>query len=76
MLWRGAMAMWAVLALAGPARAADRATYILDWLPSGEETAPWIAETEGLFSRGLRDIAVVGPLLEDEAAATHAGFWG
>ena len=29
-----------------------------------------------LFSRGLRDIEVVGPLLEDEAAATHAGFWG
>jgi tRNA(Arg) A34 adenosine deaminase TadA len=28
-----------------------------------------------VFARGQRDIAVVGPLLEDEAAGAHAGFW-
>ena len=29
-----------------------------------------------VFARGQRKIEVVGPLLEDEAAAAHAGFWG
>jgi tRNA(Arg) A34 adenosine deaminase TadA len=28
-----------------------------------------------VFSRGQRAIVVVGPLLEDEAAAPHLGFW-
>ena len=28
-----------------------------------------------VFARGQRAIEVVGPLLEDEAAAPHAGFW-
>jgi len=28
-----------------------------------------------LFARGLKPIAVVGPLLEEEARAVHAGFW-
>jgi len=28
-----------------------------------------------LFERGQRPVAVHGPLLEDEAAAVHAGFW-
>lgn len=28
-----------------------------------------------LFARGQRKVEVVGPLLEDEAAETHAGFW-
>jgi len=28
-----------------------------------------------VFNCGQRAIAVVGPLLEDEAAAAHAGFW-
>ena len=28
-----------------------------------------------VFARGQRPIEVVGPLLEDEAAAAHAGFW-
>lgn len=28
-----------------------------------------------VFARGQRAIEVVGPLLEDEAAAAHAGFW-
>ncbi|MGA2550657.1 MAG: nucleoside deaminase [Burkholderiaceae bacterium] len=28
-----------------------------------------------LFARGQRSIEVVGPLLEDEAAAVHAQFW-
>lgn len=29
-----------------------------------------------VFARGQRRIAVLGPLLEDEAAADHIGFWG
>jgi tRNA(Arg) A34 adenosine deaminase TadA len=28
-----------------------------------------------VFARGQRRVAVVGPLLEAEAAAVHAGFW-
>ncbi|MFI8594539.1 nucleoside deaminase [Microbacterium sp. NPDC078428] len=28
-----------------------------------------------VFARGQREIAVVGPVLEDEAAAPHRGFW-
>lgn len=28
-----------------------------------------------VFARGQRTIKVIGPLLEDEAAAVHAGFW-
>lgn len=29
-----------------------------------------------VFARGQRPIEVIGPLLEDEARAVHAGFWG
>lgn len=28
-----------------------------------------------IFAAGQRPVEVVGPLLEDEAAASHAGFW-
>ena len=28
-----------------------------------------------VFARGQREVEVVGPVLEDEAAAVHAGFW-
>jgi tRNA(Arg) A34 adenosine deaminase TadA len=28
-----------------------------------------------VFAAGQRAVAVIGPLLEDEAAAVHAGFW-
>ncbi len=28
-----------------------------------------------VFARGQRAIEVIGPLLEEEAAAPHAGFW-
>lgn len=28
-----------------------------------------------VFARGQREIAVLGPMLESEAAAAHAGFW-
>ena len=28
-----------------------------------------------VFARGQRTVQVVGPMLEDEAAAAHAGFW-
>lgn len=29
-----------------------------------------------VFARGQRRVTVIGPLLEDEAATAHAGFWG
>ncbi|MDR6573622.1 hypothetical protein J2X60_002271 [Curtobacterium sp. 320] len=29
-----------------------------------------------VFADGGRDITITGPLLEEEAAATHTGFWG
>ena len=28
-----------------------------------------------VFARGQRMVEVIGPALEDEAAAVHAGFW-
>lgn len=28
-----------------------------------------------VFARGQRDVTVIGPLLEDEAAQAHIGFW-
>jgi hypothetical protein len=28
-----------------------------------------------LFGRGQRHVEVIGPLLEDEEAGAHAGFW-
>jgi tRNA(Arg) A34 adenosine deaminase TadA len=28
-----------------------------------------------VFARGQRDVEVVGPLIEDEAAQSHIGFW-
>lgn len=28
-----------------------------------------------VFARGQREIIVLGPLLEDEAAEPHSGFW-
>ncbi len=28
-----------------------------------------------VFARGQREVEVLGPLLEDEAAAVHLGFW-
>ncbi len=28
-----------------------------------------------VFASGQREVTVVGPLIEDEAAAVHAGFW-
>jgi tRNA(Arg) A34 adenosine deaminase TadA len=32
-------------------------------------------ECRGIFAAGQRKIAVIGPLLEDEARAVHDGFW-
>ncbi|MFK0376646.1 nucleoside deaminase [Pandoraea sp. NPDC090278] len=29
-----------------------------------------------VFVRGQRPVEVIGPLIEDEAAGSHAGFWG
>ena len=41
-----------------PAAAADRVTYVLDWLPSGEETFPYVAIRQGLFAREGLDVTV------------------
>jgi len=48
------------LLLAGqvPARAADKVTYVLDWLPSGEETFPYIALRQGLFAKEGLDVTI------------------
>ena len=47
------------LVQAGTARAADHVTYVLDWLPSGEETFPYVAQREGLFAREGLDVTIV-----------------
>ncbi len=46
------------LGLAPAVRAADHVTYVLDWLPSGEETFPYIAIREGLFAREGLDVTI------------------
>ncbi len=48
----------ALISLAGAARAADKVTYVLDWLPSGEETFLYIAVKEGLFAREGLDVTI------------------
>jgi NitT/TauT family transport system substrate-binding protein len=46
------------LCLAAPAWALDHITYELDWLPSGEETFPYIAQHEGLFQKQGLDVTI------------------
>ncbi len=53
-----ALAGAALLHGAPAARAADQVTYILDWLPSGEETFPYLALREGLFAREGLDVTI------------------
>jgi tRNA(Arg) A34 adenosine deaminase TadA len=41
---------------------------------SSDPSLPWLPCRE-VFTRMLRPIEVIGPALEDEALAIHAGFW-
>ena len=64
----------ALLALAPAAKANDKVTYILDWLPSGEETFPYIALREGLFAKEGLDVTIqVGRGSSDVIAKLAAG---
>lgn len=48
---------------------------LLDLTGSHPENPTLSLPCREVFARGQRAIDVVGPLLEDEAAAAHAGFW-
>jgi tRNA(Arg) A34 adenosine deaminase TadA len=48
---------------------------LLDLTGSHPENPTLRLPCREVFARGQRAIDVVGPLLEDEAAAAHAGFW-
>jgi NitT/TauT family transport system substrate-binding protein len=39
-----------VLATAAPALAADKVTFLLDWLPAGDKAAVYVAQAKGLFA--------------------------
>lgn len=39
--------------------AAEKITYVLDWLPSGEETPPYVAVKEGYFAAQGLDVSIV-----------------
>ena len=52
------LAAIAALCLGAQAHALDKVTYALDWLPSGEETFPYIAQKEGIFAREGLDVTI------------------
>jgi NitT/TauT family transport system substrate-binding protein len=56
-LFRFAAAAALVMTSAG-AFAADKVVYQLDWLPSGEETFPYVAQKEGYFSAANLDVEI------------------
>ncbi len=59
---------------AAPAHALDKVNYIIDWLPNGEETFPYIAQAEGLFAKeGLDVNIIVGRGSTDVMARMGAG---
>lgn len=52
-------ALVVVIVLAGAkAFAADKVIYQLDWLPSGEETFPYVAQKEGYFAAANLDVEI------------------
>lgn len=57
-----ALAAIAAAVLGGPggarAFAADKVVYQLDWLPSGEETFPYVAQREGYFAAAGLDVDI------------------
>ncbi len=46
------------LALAVPAQAADKLTYINDWLPGGDKAIPYYAKERGFFAKEGLDVTV------------------
>jgi NitT/TauT family transport system substrate-binding protein len=47
-----------ILLIGGSAFAADKVVYQLDWLPSGEETFPYVAQKEGYFAAANLDVEI------------------
>ena len=56
-LSRLAAAMFVIL-ISAEAFAADKVIYQLDWLPSGEETFPYVAQREGYFAAANLDVEI------------------
>ena len=48
---------------------------LLEFTGNDEENPTLDLPCREVFARGQRHIAVVGPLIEDEAGVVHAGFW-
>jgi NitT/TauT family transport system substrate-binding protein len=48
----------ATLMMGAQAFAADKVIYLLDWLPSGEETFPYVAQKEGFFAEANLDVEI------------------
>jgi len=69
------LAAAAALALSGTeALAADKVIYQLDWLPSGEETFPYVAQQEGFFAEAGLDVEIrIGRGTTDVLAKMAAG---
>lgn len=50
-------------------------TRLLELTGDDPENPTFSLPCREVIAHGQRDIEVIGPLLEDEAAATHIGFW-
>ncbi|CDK01558.1 putative cytidine and deoxycytidylate deaminase zinc-binding protein [Microbacterium sp. C448] len=50
-------------------------TRLLSLTGAHEENPTLTLPCREVFARGQRSVQVVGPMLEDEAAEAHAGFW-
>ena len=50
-------------------------TGLLKFTGNDEENPTLDLPCREVFARGQRPIAVLGPLLEEEAAQVHEGFW-
>jgi NitT/TauT family transport system substrate-binding protein len=48
----------AIVVTGAQAHAADKVIYQLDWLPSGEETFPYVAQKEGYFAAAGLDVEI------------------
>jgi len=47
-----------IIMISAKAFAADKVIYQLDWLPSGEETFPYVAQKEGYFAAANLDVEI------------------
>ncbi len=54
----GCAAAVALVVSSATAFAADKVVYQLDWLPSGEETFPYVAQKEGFFAAANLDVEI------------------